>query len=315
MVLFYQFWYHISMTLQQLKYVVAVADSRNITEASRRVFVSQPSLTAAIRELEAEMGITIFSRSNKGVTITNEGDEFLSYARQVLEQASLLEDRFKSENASTGNTIFSVSCQHYSFAVNAFVDLIRTFGGNEYNFTLRETQTHEIIEDVAHLKSEIGVLYLSSRNENVITKLIKKNNLAFEALFTAPLHVFISKNNPLANKKKIKLTDLVDFPYLTYEQGDFNSFYFAEEPLTEIDFDCPKSIQVRDRATLFNLLIGLDGFTICSGIISHELNGPEIIARPLDCKEHMTVGYITRKSMNLSRYANAYIEALKSHLK
>ena len=315
MALFYQFWYHISMTLQQLKYVVAVADSRNITEASRRVFVSQPSLTAAIRELEAEMGITIFSRSNKGVTITNEGDEFLSYARQVLEQASLLEDRFKSENASTGNTIFSVSCQHYSFAVNAFVDLIRTFGGNEYNFTLRETQTHEIIEDVAHLKSEIGVLYLSSRNENVITKLIKKNNLAFEALFTAPLHVFISKKNPLAKKKKIKLTDLVDFPYLTYEQGDFNSFYFAEEPLTEIDFDCPKSIQVRDRATLFNLLIGLDGFTICSGIISHELNGPEIIARPLDCKEHMTVGYITRKSMNLSRYASAYIEALKSHLK
>ena len=315
MALFYQFWYHISMTLQQLKYVVAVADSRNITEASRRVFVSQPSLTAAIRELEAEMGITIFSRSNKGVTITNEGDEFLSYARQVLEQASLLEDRFKSENASTGNTIFSVSCQHYSFAVNAFVDLIRTFGGNEYNFTLRETQTHEIIEDVAHLKSEIGVLYLSSRNENVISKLIKKNNLAFEALFTAPLHVFISKKNPLANKKKIKLTDLVDFPYLTYEQGDFNSFYFAEEPLTEIDFDCPKSIQVRDRATLFNLLIGLDGFTICSGIISHELNGPEIIARPLDCKEHMTVGFITRKSMNLSRYASAYIEALKSHLK
>ena len=303
------------MTLQQLKYVVAVADSRNITEASRRVFVSQPSLTAAIRELEAEMGITIFSRSNKGVTITNEGDEFLSYARQVLEQASLLEDRFKSENATTGNTIFSVSCQHYSFAVNAFVDVIRTFGGNEYNFTLRETQTHEIIEDVAHLKSEIGVLYLSSRNENVITKLIKKNNLAFEALFTAPLHVFISKKNPLAKKKKIKLTDLVDFPYLTYEQGDFNSFYFAEEPLTEIDFDCPKSIQVRDRATLFNLLIGLDGFTICSGIISHELNGPEIIARPLDCKEHMTVGYITRKSMNLSRYASAYIEALKSHLK
>ncbi len=315
MAFFYQFYYHISMTLQQLKYAVAVADNRNITEASRRLFVSQPSLTAAIRELEAEMGITIFSRSNKGVTITNEGDEFLSYARQVLEQASLLEDRFKSENASIGNTIFSVSCQHYSFAVNAFVDLIRTFGGNEYNFTLRETQTHEIIEDVAHLKSEIGVLYLSSRNENVITKLIKKNNLAFEALFTAPLHVFISKKNPLAKKKKIKLTDLVDFPYLTYEQGNFNSFYFAEEPLTEIDFDCPKSIQVRDRATLFNLLIGLDGFTICSGIISHELNGPEIIARPLDCKEHMTVGYITRKSMNLSRYANAYIEALKSHLK
>ncbi len=313
MVTFYSICYHKSMTLQQLKYAVAVADTRNITEASRRVFVSQPSLTAAIRELEAEMGITIFSRSNKGVTITNEGDEFLSYARQVLEQAALLEDRFKSENGTSGNTIFSVSCQHYSFAVNAFVDVIRMFGGNEYDFTLRETQTHEIIEDVAHLKSEIGVLYLSSRNENVITKLIKKNNLIFEPLFTAPLHVFISKKNPLAKKKKIKLTDLAPFPYLTYEQGDYNSFYFAEEPLTEIDFECPKKIQVRDRATLFNLLIGLDGYTICSGIISHELNGPEIIARPLDCKEHMTVGIITRKSMTLSRYAAAYIEAIKKH--
>lgn len=303
------------MTLQQLKYAVAVADTRNITEASRRVYISQPSLTAAIHELEAEMGITIFSRSNKGVTITNEGDEFLSYARQVLEQANLLEERFKSKDEDSGNTIFSVSCQHYSFAVNAFVDVIKRFGGNEYNFTLRETQTHEIIEDVAHLKSEIGVLYLSSRNENVISKLIKKNNLIFEPLFTAPLHVFISKKNPLAKKKKIKLTDLSPFPYLTYEQGDFNSFYFAEEPLTEIDFDCPKNIQVRDRATLFNLLIGLDGYTICSGIISHELNGPEIIARPLDCKEHMTVGIITRKSMNLSRYSTAYIEAIKKHLK
>ena len=303
------------MTLQQLKYAVAVADTHNITEASRKVFISQPSLTAAIRELEAEMGIVIFSRSNKGVTITNEGDEFLSYARQVLEQASLLEDRFKNDGeAGNGNTIFSVSCQHYSFAVNAFVDVIHQFGGNEYNFTLRETQTHEIIEDVAHLKSEIGVLYLSGRNENVISKLIKKNNLQFEALFTAPLHVFISKKNPLAKKEKIQLTDLSPFPYLTYEQGDFNSFYYAEEPLTEIDFDCPRNIQVRDRATLFNLLIGLNGYTICSGIISHELNGPEIIARPLDCDEHMTVGVLTRKNMMISRYAAAYIEALKKHV-
>ncbi len=316
MATFSYFCYHKSMTLQQLRYAVAVADTHNITEASRRVFVSQPSLTAAIRELEAEMGIIIFSRSNKGVTITNEGDEFLSYARQVLEQASLLEDRFKSGNpAGSGNTIFSVSCQHYSFAVNAFVDVIHEFGGNEYNFTLRETQTHEIIEDVAHLKSEIGVIYLSGRNENVISKLIKKNNLQFEPLFTAPLHVFISKKNPLAKKSKIRLSELVPFPYLTYEQGDYNSFYYAEEPLTEIDFDCPRNIQVRDRATLFNLLIGLDGYTICSGIISHELNGPEIIARPLDCDEHMTVGIITRKGMMLSRYAAAYIASLKKHVK
>ena len=305
------FCYYAFMTLQQLKYAVAVADTKNITEASNRVFISQPSLTAAIKELENEMGIEIFSRSNKGVTITNEGDEFLSYARQVLEQASLLEERYKGK--TKGSTIFSVSCQHYSFAVNAFVDVIREFGGNVYDFTLRETQTHEIIEDVSHLKSEIGVLYISQRNADVITKLIKKNNLLFEELFKAPLHVFISNKNPLAQKESISLSDLSPFPYLTYEQGDFNSFYFAEEPLSPIDFDCQKNIKVRDRATLFNLLIGLNGYTICTGIISKELNGKDIIARPLGVKDAMTVGFVHLKGMKFSRYALSYIEALKKY--
>ena len=303
--------YYQLMTLQQLKYAVAVADTRNITEASKKLFISQPSLTAAIHELENEMGISIFSRSNKGVSITNEGDEFLSYARQLLEQANLLEDRFKGNKG--GNTIFSVSCQHYSFAVNAFVDVIREFGGLEYNFTLRETQTHEIIEDVAHLKSELGVLYQSRRNEDIISKLLKKNNLNFQPLFTAGLHVFISSENPLAQKEIITLKDLKPFPYLTYEQGNYNSFYYAEEPLSAIDFDCPKNIKVRDRATLFNLLIGLNGYTICSGIISHELNGENIIARPLDADDKMTVGIVSRKNIFLSRYAQCYIEAIKRH--
>ena len=314
------------MTLQQLKYAIAIADTRNITEASKRVFISQPSLTAAIHELEEEMGVTIFNRSNKGVTITNEGDEFLSYARQVLEQATLLEDRYKGGKG--GNMIFSVSCQHYSFAVNAFVscqhysfavnafvDVIRKFGGPSYDFTLRETQTNEIIDDVAKMKSEMGVLYLSDKNEKVITKLIQKNNLVFEPLFATPLHVFMSSKNPLAKKEKITLSDLKPFPYLTYEQGDFNSFYFAEEPLTAIDFDCPRNIKVRDRATLFNLLIGLDGYTICSGVISHKLNGKNIIAKRLDVHDKMTVGYVMRKGVTKSRYAEAYIAALKKHCK
>ena len=299
------------MTLQQLKYAVAVADTLNITEASKRVFISQPSLTAAIHELEEEMGVTIFNRSNKGVTITNEGDEFLSYARQVLEQASLLEDHYKG--GESGNTIFSVSCQHYSFAVNAFVDVIRKFGGPSYDFTLRETQTNEIIDDVAKMKSEIGVLYLSGKNEKVIRNLMKKNNLVFEPLFTTPLHVFMSSKNPLAKKERITLADLKPFPYLTYEQGNFNSFYFAEEPLTAIDFDCPRNIKVRDRATLFNLLIGLDGYTICSGVISHKLNGKNIIAKPLSVFDKMTIGFVTRKGITISRYAQAYITALKRH--
>lgn len=310
---FSTFLYYKAMTLQQLKYAVTVADTKNITEASKKVFISQPSLTSAIHELENEMGITIFSRTNKGVTITNEGDDFLAYARQVLEQAALLEARYKGE--SQGSPIFSVSCQHYSFAVNAFVEVIKKFEANEYDFTLRETQTHEIIDDVSKLKSEIGVLYISTKNKKVIENLLKKNNLTFEPLFTTPLHVFVYSKNPLAKKKIIEIDDLKNYPYLTYEQGDFNSFYFAEEPLTEVDFDCHKNIKVRDRATLFNLLIGLNGYTICSGIISHELNGPEILARPLNTKDQMTVGIITKKGMGLSRYATAYIEALKKAIK
>lgn len=301
------------MTLQQLKYVAAVADTRNITEAAKRVFISQPSLTAAIHELENEINIVIFNRSNKGVTITNEGDEFLSYARQVLEQAALLEERYKG-NAG-GNTIFSVSCQHYSFAVNAFVDVIRKFGGDSYDFTLRETQTNEIIDDVAKMKSEIGVLYLCGKNEKVVKNLLKKNNLVFDPLFTTPLHVFMSAKNPLALKACISLSDLAPYPYLTYEQGDFNSFYFAEEPLTAIDFDCPKNIKVRDRATLFNLLIGLNGYTICSGVISQKLNGRNIIAKPLDVRDQMTIGVVTRKGVSLSRYAKAYVAAIRKHCK
>ena len=299
------------MTLQQLKYVVAVADTRNITEAAKRVFISQPSLTASIQELENEMNIVIFNRSNKGVTITNEGDEFLSYARQVLEQASLLEDRYKG--GAGGNTIFSVSCQHYSFAVNAFVDVIREFGGDSYDFTLRETQTNEIIDDVAKMKSEVGVLYLCGKNEKVLRKLLKKSNLVFEPLFSTPLHVFLSVRNPLAQKERISLSDLSPYPYLTYEQGDFNSFYYAEEPLTAIDFDCPRNIKVRDRATLFNLLIGLNGYTICSGVISTELNGQNIIARPLAVSDQMTVGVVTRKGVTLSRYGTAYISAIRRY--
>lgn len=298
------------MTLQQLKYIVTVAETGNITEAAKRLFISQPSLTNAIHELEKEMQITIFHRTNKGVSISNEGDIFLSYARQVLEQTSLLEEKFlnKKEHRSK----FSVSCQHYSFAVNAFVDVIRAFGGNAYDFTLRETQTYEIIEDVSRLKSEIGILYTSSKNEEVLLKLLKQNGLKFEELFVAKPHVFISSKHPLSAKDTLTLEELEDYPYLSFEQGEYNSFYFSEEILSTLDRS--KNIKVRDRATLFNLVIGLNGYTVSSGVISKELNGEHIIAKPLAVEETMRIGTITQKNMPLSRYGVAYLEYLKRHI-
>lgn len=298
------------MTLQQLRYVVAVAETGNITEAAKRLFIAQPSLTNAIRELEKEMQITIFHRTNRGVSISNEGDVFLSYARQVLEQTSLLEERFL--NPKERKSRFSVSCQHYSFAVNAFVDVIRKFGGSQYDFTLRETQTYEIIEDVSRLKSEIGILYTSSKNEDVIGKMLRQNGLEFQELFVAKPHVFLSSVHPFAEKQVVSLEDLEEYPYLSFEQGEYNSFYFSEEILSTLDRK--KNIKVRDRATLFNLLIGLDGYTVSSGVISKELNGENIIAKPLDVDEQMRIGTITQKSMPLSRYGKAYMEALKRHI-
>lgn len=295
------------MTLQQLKYVVTVAEKGTISEAAKELFISQPSLTNSIKELENEMQISIFHRTNKGIVVSNVGDEFLAYARQVLEQANLLEEKFL--NVKQQSPRFSVSTQHYSFAVNAFVDVIREFGGNQYDFTLRETQTYEIIEDVNRLKSEIGILYTSSKNQEVIMKFIKQNGLEFEELFIAKPHVFISSKHPLAGKEVLTLNELDEYPYLSFEQGDYNSFYFSEEILSTIDRS--KNIKVRDRATLFNLVIGLNGYTVSTGVISKELNGENIIAKPLQVDEFMRVAAIKKKNMPLSRYGKAYMDALK----
>lgn len=298
------------MTLQQLKYAITVAESGTITEAATRLYISQPSLTNAIHELEKEMNITIFNRTNRGIVISKEGEDFLGYARQVLEQASILEDRYKG--ASGGKKQFCVSTQHYSFAVNAFVDLIKQFGQDEYDFSLRETQTYEIIEDVAHMKSEIGILFLNDFNETVIKKLLKSHELIFQELFVAKPHVFISVDHPLAHNDVITNEQLEDYPYLSFEQGEHNSFYFSEEIFSATERR--KNIRVRDRATLFNLLIGLNGYTVCSGVIDKELNGSGIIAVPLADEGDMRIGYIRHQRGLSSRLAYAYIDALRKYI-
>lgn len=297
------------MTLQQLKYLVTVAECKNITEAAEKLFISQPSLSAAIHNLEKEMGVTAFVRSNKGVSVTREGEELLSFARNLLEQADIMKDRFCNDKSRMPK--FSVSCQHYSFAVNAFVDVVNKYDANIYSFILRETQTGEIIDDVANGRSELGILYLFENNEDVLTKLFKKNDLVFEEIFKASPHVFISKNHPLANNEIITLEELKPYPYLVYEQGKRNSFYFSEEFLSVLDM--PKNIQVRDRATLFNLAIGLNGFTVSSGVIDKELNSEDIISKKLDMDCTMRIGLIKKKNIILSRYAISYIDAIKKH--
>ena len=297
------------MTLQQLKYVIEVADKGSMNEAAKSLFISQPSLSNAIKDLENEIHLNIFIRSNKGIIVSKEGREFLGYARQVIEQSSLMEERYLGNKPFKQK--FSVSTQHYSFAVNAFVDLIKEYGMDKYEFTLRETRTYEIIDDVKNLQSEIGILYMNEFNEKVITRLLKENDLIFEKLFKAKPHVFVSSKNPLARKNKVTLKELDDYPYLSFEQGEYNSFYFSEEILSVIQRK--KSIKVSDRATLFNFLIGLDGYTICSGIISEELNGKDIVSVPLDVEDSMSIGFITHKNTKISRLGEIYIDALRKY--
>ena len=298
------------MTLQQLRYAITVAETGTITEAAKKLYISQPSLTNAIHELEKEMNLVIFQRTNKGILLSGEGEEFLGYARQVLEQASILEDKYKGNGG--GKKQFCVSTQHYSFAVNAFVDLIKEYGQEEYDFSLRETQTYEIIEDVAHMRSEIGILFLNDFNEAVLRKILKTNDLEFHELFVAKPHVFISRKHPLADRQVITNQELEAYPYLSFEQGEHNSFYFSEEIFSTSERK--KNIRVRDRATLFNLLIGLNGYTVCSGVIDKKLNGKDIIAVPLQDEGDMRIGYITHRKAVPGRLAATYLEALRKYL-
>jgi DNA-binding transcriptional LysR family regulator len=295
------------LTLQQLKYVIEVVNRGSINEAAKRLFISQPSLSNAIRDLEEDLQIVIFERSNKGISLSKEGVEFLRYARQVVEQVELLESRYL--NAKPSPQHFSVSTQHYAFAVNAFVSLVGEYGQDEYELALRETKTYEIIEDVKSLRSEIGILYLNEFNEKVINKMLKAANLQFNSLLIAKPHIFISIKNPLAKQSIVTIEQLQQYPYLSFDQGEYNSFHFSEEILSTMSHK--KSIRVHDRATLFNLLIGLNGYTISTGVLSADLNGNEIIPVPLDCEETINVGWISYRNASLSKLGAAYIQSLK----
>lgn len=298
------------MTLQQLKYIITIAECGSITSAAKKLLIAQPSLSKSVSELEKEMGITIFHRNNRGVYLSEDGVKFLSYARQVVEQSDLLEERYKQKEKH--RRVFAVSAQHYSFVVNAFVALVKEYGKNKYEFTLRESRTHDIIEDVRTARSELPILFLSKFNREVILRIIQNAELKFTPLFTAKPHVFVSRENPLAKKDSITLEDLKDFPRLTFEQGINNSFYYSEElHSTE---ESPQSIVVTDRATLFNLLIGLKGYTISSGIFSSELNGTNILSIPLESEEIMEIGYISPTDRALDSVSEKYLVHLENYI-
>ncbi len=303
------------MTLQQIKYVIGIAETGSFNKAAEKLFVSQPSLTATIHDLEDELGIEIFNRTGRGVTLTNDGTEFLTSARQLYIDYQSVMEKY-GENGKIKKK-FGVSTQHYSFAVKSFVEMVKDFNTNEYEFAIRETKTREVIEDVATLKSEIGILYLSDFNRKAITSILKSKELKFHHLIDCKAYVYIWKGHPLANKKHITLSQLEDYPCLSFEQGDGASFYFAEEILSTEEYH--RTIKANDRATILNLMIGLNGYTLCSGIICEELNGSDYIAVPFKEEDEsinriMEIGFITRRGFNLSTIGNKYIEEVRKYL-
>ena len=303
------------MTLTQLHYVITIAETSSMNKAAELLYVAQPSLTNAIKELEKELGITLFFRNGKGVTLTNDGSEFLLYARQIYgEYETVLEKYGKNGNYKKK---FGVSTQHYSFAVKAFVDMAKEFDMSKYEFAIRETRTAEVIQDVSTMKSEIGVLYLSDYNRKAMEKLLNNAGLEFHHLIDCQAYVYLWKHHPLANEESISFEQLEGYPCLSFEQGDNSSFYLAEEILSTNEYS--QIIHANDRATMLNLMVGLNGYTLCSGIICEELNGSDFRAVPYkDDAENpnsvMEIGYITRKNLVLSQMGKVYIEAIKRNL-
>lgn len=273
------------------------------------LFISQPSLTSALKALEEELGFDIFVRSKTGISLTVKGSEFLGYAKSVVEQYDILDAKFISQ--SEGKRSFQVSLQHYTFAVNAFVEVIKQYGMDEYEFEIHETKTYEVIENVKNQKSEIGVLYMNDYNSMVLSKILSDANLEFVPLFDCNIYVYMSKNNPLAGKKLITMEELDEYPCLAFAQGDYNSFYFAEEVLSTYNYK--RLVRANDRATLLNLMVGINGYTLCSGIICEDLNGTDYCAVKLDTDEKMTIGYIKRKASVLSEVGRQYVEELSKY--
>lgn len=297
------------MTLTQLKYVITVAEARSMNEAAKRLFISQPSLSSAIKELEEEIGVEVFRRSNKGVFVTPEGEEFVGYARQVVEQYMLIETKYIDK--TNVKKKFGVSTQHYTFAVNAFVEMVKQFGMDEYEFAIHETKTFEVIENVKNFKSEIGILYINEFNQKILYKLFSEYGLEFHPILDCHIYVYMWKGHPLAGNKEIALEELEDYPCLSFEQGNNNSFYFAEEVLSTYNYK--QLIKANDRATLLNLMVGLNGYTLCSGIICEELNGSDYCAVRLKSDEIMTIGYLSRKGVAISSLGQKYIEELAKY--
>ena len=295
------------MNITQIKYVLEIAASSSIREAASKLFISQPALSSSIKDLEDELGIRIFQRSNKGIILTDVGREFVSYAKKAVGQYEILEDRFISKDSDKER--FSVSTQHYNFAIKAFTRVIKGSNPDKFIFSIRETKTREVLEDVGSLKSEVGIVSFSNSNERLIKRLFKDYQLKFTPLMKKDTYVYIWKNHELADRTEISINELSAYPCVSFDQSDDSNVYLTEEALSDYDFN--KMIKSDDRATTLELIAELDGYAIGCGMLSDDdavLKG--LVSIKLREEDPLTIGYITRKESVMSEYGKTYIEEL-----
>lgn len=298
------------MNINQLKYVLEVAGSSSMREASTKLYVSQPALSASIHDLEEEIGILIFERTNKGISLTDEGREFLSYAKKAVGQYEILEERYLSRDSDKEH--FSVSTQHYNFAIKAFTDVIRKMEPDKFIFSIHETKTKEVLEDVRSLKSEVGIVSFSGSNEALIKKLFRDYQLDFVPLMRRDTYVYVWRSHPFAARDKVSIDEMSDYPCVSFDQSDDDNFYLTEEAMADYAFD--KMIRSDDRATTMEIIAELDGYSIGSGMLSGAnaiLQG--LVAIKLKEEDPLTIGYITRKGSAMSAYGRKYVEELMKY--
>ena len=302
------------MTLQQISYALTIADCGSMNKAADRLGISQPTLTSAVRELERELGISIFLRTHRGAVPTAEGADFLQSVGQIYRQYELVCEKYIDKDMKRK---FGVSTQHYSFAVSAFIETVKQFNTLEFEFAIRETETQRIIGDVGSLKSEIGVLYISNFNRKPINKLLEENELTFTEMIKCKAYVYLWRGHPLAGEGSISLQMLEPYPCLSFEQNGKDGYLYAEEILSENIY--PRMIKATDRSAMGEMMKALYGYTLCSGILCEELSGSDYVVVPFredsaNQNSIMEIGYITKKYGTLSDIGECYIKELKKSL-
>ncbi|MCM3731193.1 LysR family transcriptional regulator [Fictibacillus nanhaiensis] len=299
------------MTPQQFRYIVEIAKHNSISKAASALYVTQPSISRAVRELETELGITILDRTNKGVVFTKEGTELLFYAKTLLEQMESVVHHFNKEK-TMNLTKFSISSQHYGFAIEAVANLMDYFAERNYELTIREDKTFDVIDDVYASRSILGILFLTDLNKHFFERYFTSKQLTFTPIASLKQHVFLRKEHPLAHLECITLDQLRDYPYLTYQQDDM-LLHFAEEALN-VD-NIGKLVYLKDRGAMNNLLSNTDSYNLGTGCIVHNYMNPNIISIPLEESNMIEVGLVKRNDVHLPDEVLVYISFLKLALK